>query len=66
MFVSKFLIDRLEISNTRVQMIVLVTPLLMQMIVLPVWGKAIDRYGKKPAMFIGVLGMVPVGLGWRC
>lgn len=63
-FVSKFLIDRLGISSTGVQMIVLVTPLLMQLLVLPIWGKAIDRYGKKPAMIVGVLGMVPVGAGW--
>ncbi|MBC7783542.1 MAG: MFS transporter [Burkholderiales bacterium] len=63
-FVSKFLIDHLKISSTQVQMIVLVVPLLTQLVVLPIWGRAIDRYGKKPAMMTGMLGIVPVGAGW--
>ncbi len=63
-FVSKYLIDHLKISSTQVQMIVLVMPLLAQLVVLPIWGRAIDRYGKKPAMLLAVIGIVPVGIGW--
>lgn len=63
-FVSKYLMEHLQISSTQTQMIVLVTPLLTQFLVLPLWGKAIDRYGKKPSMMLAVLGIVPVGIGW--
>lgn len=63
-FVSKYLIDHLNVSSMEVQMMLLVTPLLTQLLVLPIWGKAIDRYGKKPAMLAAVLGIVPVGIGW--
>ncbi len=63
-FVNKYLIEHLKISSTQTQMIVLVTPLLTQLIVLPIWGHAIDRFGKKPAMILAVLGIVPVGIGW--
>ena len=63
-FVNKFLIERLQIHSTAVQMITLVGPMLAQLIMLPVWGLAIDRFGKKPAIVISILGLVPVGLGW--
>ena len=63
-FVNKFLVDRLKIHSVSVQMIVLVAPMLAQLIMLPVWGRTIDRFGKKPAMVIAILGLVPVGFGW--
>jgi MFS family permease len=63
-FVTKYLVEQLQISSTEVQLIVLVVPLLAQLVVLPVWGRAIDRFGKKPAMLVAVLGIVPVGIGW--
>lgn len=63
-FVSKYLIDHLKISSTQTQMMLLVTPLLTQLLVLPIWGRAIDRYGKKPSMLLAVIGIVPVGVGW--
>jgi len=41
-----------------------VSPLLAQLLVLPVWGHAADRMGKKPVMAIAALGLVPVGFAW--
>ncbi|MDB5324501.1 MAG: major facilitator superfamily protein [Phycisphaerales bacterium] len=63
-FVNKYLVDQLQLKSMQVQLIVLVGPLLAQLLVLPVWGRTIDRYGKKPAMLIATLGLVPVGAGW--
>ena len=63
-FVNKYLIEHLKVTSTVVQLIVLICPLLCQLLVLPVWGRAIDRFGKKPAMVIAILGLVPVGAGW--
>lgn len=63
-FVNKYLVDELKLQSTQVQMIVLVGPLLAQLFVLPLWGRTIDRFGKKPAMLIATLGLVPIGAGW--
>ncbi|HEX8325812.1 MAG TPA: MFS transporter [Tepidisphaeraceae bacterium] len=63
-FVNKYLVDELKLRSTQVQMIVLVGPLLAQLFVLPIWGRTIDRFGKKPAILIAALGLVPVGAGW--
>jgi MFS family permease len=63
-FVTLFMIDKLKITNTQTQMMLLVAPMLAQLIVLPVWGAAADRMGKKPVLAIASLGLVPVGLGW--
>jgi MFS family permease len=63
-FVNKYLVDQLKLQSMEVQAIVLVGPLLAQLVVLSIWGRTIDRFGKKPAMMIATLGLVPVGLGW--
>jgi MFS family permease len=38
--------------------------MLAQLVVLPIWGAAADRMGKKPVLAIASLGLVPVGLAW--
>lgn len=44
----------------------LVAPMVAQLFVLPVWGKATDRMGKKPVLIAASIGLVPAGLGWCC
>ena len=63
-FVTFYLMDRVGVTGTGVQLMLLVAPLVTQLLVLPVWGHAADRMGKKPVMAIAALGLVPVGLGW--
>jgi MFS family permease len=63
-FVTFYLIDKVGVTGTGIQLMLLVAPLLAQLAVLPVWGHAADRMGKKPVMAIAALGLVPVGLGW--
>ena len=63
-FVTFFLMDRVGVTGTGIQMMLLVSPMLAQLLVLPVWGHVADRMGKKPVMAIASLGLVPVGLGW--
>ncbi|MGB7159586.1 MAG: MFS transporter [Tepidisphaeraceae bacterium] len=63
-FVTLYCIERVGVTNTGTQLMLLVAPMLAQLIVLPVWGHAADRMGKKPVLIIGALGLVPVGLGW--
>ena len=63
-FVTFYLLDKVGVTGTGIQMMLLVAPMLTQLIILPVWGRAADRMGKKPVMAIASLGLVPVGLGW--
>ena len=63
-FVTFYLIDRIGVTGTGIQLMLLVAPMLAQLLVLPVWGHAADRMGKKPVLAIASLGLVPVGLGW--
>jgi MFS family permease len=63
-FVTLFLIAKLHVTSLSVNMITLVAPSVAQLFVLPVWGRAADRMGKKPVMAIASLGLVPVGFGW--
>jgi MFS family permease len=63
-FVTLYLIAKLRVTNLSVNLITLVAPSLAQLALLPVWGRATDRMGKKPVMAIASLGLVPVGFGW--
>lgn len=63
-FVTLFLTEKMGIRNMKAQLMLLVTPLLAQLVMLPIWGKIADRYGRKPLLVIGSLGLVPVGVGW--
>ena len=63
-FVTLFVVDRLGFSNKLTQIVLLAVPMLGQLFMLPVCGRAVDRMGKKPLMTIASLGLVPVGLAW--
>jgi MFS family permease len=63
-FVTLYLIEKVHVGNTGTQLMLLVAPMLAQLVVLPVWGKACDRMGKKPVLVVAALGLVPVGMGW--
>lgn len=65
-FFTLYLIDHLGVRNTDAQLMLLVVPLLAQFVVLPAWGRAVDRMGKRPVLAVAALGLVPVGLGWTC
>ncbi len=63
-FVTLYLIEKLHVTSTQTQMMLLVAPMLGQLLVLHAWGKAVDRMGKKPVLVVASLGLVPVGFGW--
>ena len=63
-FVTFYLIDRVGVTAAGIQLMLLVAPMVAQLLVLPVWGHAADRMGKKPVMAIAALGLVPVGFAW--
>jgi len=63
-FLTLYAMDRASLNNRDVQLMMLVLPMVAQLIVLPVWGRAADRMGKKPLLVVATLGLVPVGVGW--
>jgi MFS family permease len=63
-FVTFYLLDKIGVTGTGIQLMLLVAPMIAQLLVLPIWGHAADRMGKKPVLAIASLGLVPVGLGW--
>jgi MFS family permease len=63
-FTNLYLVDHLGIGSTQVQLMMLVAPLVGQFLIVPIWGKMADKYGRKPMMAISTFGLVPVGLGW--
>jgi MFS family permease len=63
-FVTLYMLDKLKITTTQTQLMLLVAPMVAQLLVLGAWGHAADRMGKKPVLAIASLGLVPVGLGW--
>ena len=62
-FVTLYMLEKLHSTSTQVQFMLLVAPMIAQLLVLPIWGKAADRMGKKPVLAIASLGLVPVGFG---
>ncbi|CAN5524330.1 hypothetical protein BH09PLA1_BH09PLA1_34240 [soil metagenome] len=63
-FLTLFLIEKLHISNRSTQMMLLIAPMIAQLITLPAWGAAVDRFGKRPVLAISALALVPVAFGW--
>lgn len=63
-FVTLFMIERLKITNTATQTMLLIAPLAAQWLTFGLWGRAVDRMGKRPVMALAGLGLVPVGIGW--
>jgi MFS family permease len=63
-FVTLYMIERLKIGASQTQAMLLIAPLVAQLLVFGFWGKVVDRMGKRPALALAGLGLVPVGLGW--
>ena len=63
-YLTLYAMDKAELKNRDVQLMMLVLPMVAQFIVLPVWGRAADRMGKKPLLVVATLGLAPVGVAW--
>lgn len=63
-FVTLYMIERLKISSSATQTMLLIAPSVATFFLLSQWGHLVDRMGKRPVMAIASLGLVPVGIGW--
>jgi MFS family permease len=63
-FIWLYLFDVVKTSNTRANVMLVVMPLIVMMIFFPIWGRLVDRLGRKPVLIISGLLMVHGGAAW--
>lgn len=63
-FVWLYVFDILRATNTEANVIMMVIPMLVFMISTPMWGRLLDRFGRKPVMFIAGILFAPGSLAW--
>jgi MFS family permease len=63
-FTWLYVLDILHWSNTRANLLLVFVPLLIFILVYPLWGKVVDRFGRKPAMVIAGTVVVPGCVVW--
>lgn len=63
-FATLYLLEQAGASNLSVQMILVVAPMVGQLMVLGIWGRAADRMGKRPLLILSSVGLIPVAMAW--
>ncbi|HEX8913245.1 MAG TPA: MFS transporter, partial [Humisphaera sp.] len=63
-FATLYVIERMGVDHVHAQVMLLVAPMLLSLALLPAWGAAVDKVGRKPLMILSAAGLVPVGFGW--
>lgn len=63
-FATLYVIDRLKVDAMHVQLMLLVAPMALQLLVLPTWGAAVDKVGRRPMLILAAAGLVPMAFGW--
>lgn len=63
-FVTLYVIEEAHVGGKGTQLMLMVAPLVAQLVVLRLWGRAIDRMGRKPVLKLSTLGFAPVAVGW--
>jgi len=63
-FVWLYLLDEVQLTNFQASLMLQVAPLVVTMGMLPLWGRLIDRLGRKPVLVIAGLMVVHGGAVW--
>jgi MFS family permease len=63
-FVTLYVIREAHVTAKGTQLMLIVGPFAAQLLMLPLWGKAIDRMGRRPVLKVATLGFAPVAIGW--
>ena len=63
-FAWLYVFDVAQLSNTQANAMMVVMPLVIFVLIGPMWGRLLDRFGRKPVLLIAGLIIVPGTLGW--
>ena len=63
-FAWLFIFDVARMSNTQANAMMVVMPLVIFIVSGPLWGRLLDRFGRKPILLIAGLAIVPGAIGW--
>jgi MFS family permease len=63
-YVWLFMFDEAKVSNSRANLLLVVIPIIIMMLAFPVWGRLIDRFGRKPILIIAALLIVHGAVPW--
>jgi MFS family permease len=63
-FATLYVIERMKLDHVHAQLMLLAAPMVLQLLMLPAWGAAVDRVGRKPLLILSGLGLVPMSFGW--
>ena len=63
-FAWLYLLDVAGMSNMQAQMMLVFVPLLIFIVFYPIWGRLVDRLGRKPVLLIAGALIVPGSLAW--
>lgn len=63
-FVTLYVIEEVKVNGKGTQLMLLVAPMVAQLLVLPLWGRAVDRMGKRPVLKLATFGFAPIAIGW--
>ncbi len=63
-FIWLYLFNVVGLSNFRANIMLVVVPLIVMMISYPIWGRLVDRLGRKPVLLLSGLLVVHGGAAW--
>lgn len=63
-FVWLYVFDVAKMNNVQANAMLVLMPLVILMICTPIWGRIVDRFGRKPTLILVGLLIVPGSLGW--
>lgn len=63
-YIWLYLFDVLKWSNQKANILLIAVPLLVRMLSFSIWGRLVDRLGKKPVMIIVGIVSVADSVGW--
>ncbi len=64
MFTMRYFKEYVGVSALVMQLCMIVVPMLAVLVVLPVWGRAVDTHGRRPLFGLSTLALIPISVLW--
>ncbi|MCG3150681.1 MAG: hypothetical protein PCFJNLEI_04172 [Verrucomicrobiae bacterium] len=63
-FAWLYIFDIAGLSNAQANAMLVLIPLILMMIFTPIWGRIVDRFGRKSTLVLAGILVIPGSLGW--